>query len=107
MVIHCNFQVSAADTRSRRVRAAVYFYLGNGSKMPALLQGIYATTDGQAAISEITAVTYNVTTWPDFRLYMPVNGLNRAQDCFGTVQIQDADTNRVLATAQTPTFYRN
>ena len=106
MVIHCNFQASAADTTSRRVRVAVYFYLSDGSKMRSFLRN-YATTDGQAAISEIAAVTYNVTTWADFRLYMRVDGLARAQNCSGSVQIQDADTNRVLATAQTPTFYRN
>lgn len=106
MVIHCNFQVSAAHTTSRRVRVAVYFYLSNGSKMRALPSN-YTTPDGQAAVSEMAVVTYDLTTWADFPLYMPVAALTQGQNSYGLVQIQDADTNRVLATAQTPTFSRN
>jgi hypothetical protein len=107
MVIHCKFQVRAADTTSGRVRVAVYFYLSNGSIMPAGLPNLanYATPDGQAGtISENAKVKYNVTPWRDFRLYMPVAGLTPGQNCYGEVEIQDAKTRRPLATARTPTF---
>jgi serine/threonine protein kinase len=118
MVIHCNFQVSAADTTSRRARVVVYFYLSNRARMRALLRGtyrapdgqaaVYYSNEGQAAVAEVANVTYDpATTWPDFPLYMRVDGLARSQNSFGIVQIQDLETNRVLATAQTPTFSRN
>jgi hypothetical protein len=109
MVIHCDFQVSAADTTSRRVHVEADFYLSNGSKMPGGLPKLtkYTTPDGQAATIEIAEVQYNVTTWADFPLYMPVAGLTRGQNCFGVVQITDPETKRVLETARTPTFNRN
>jgi hypothetical protein len=109
MVIHCDFQVSAADTTSRRVYVEADFYLGNGSKMPGGLPKLakYKTPNGQAATIEIAEVQYNVTTWADFPLYMPVAGLTRGQNCFGVIQITDPETKRVLETARTPTFDRN
>jgi hypothetical protein len=67
----------------------------------------YATPDAQAAISEIAEIApgpFDFVTWDDFRLYMPVAALAQGRDFFGTVEIQDAGTNRVLARMQTPGF---
>jgi hypothetical protein len=108
MVIHCNFQVRAADTTSRRVRVAVYFYLSNGSAMPAGLPNSpdFTATDGQAATSQIAEVTDDVSGSEDFKLYMPYIGLGRGRGHYGIVKILDAVTNRPLAQFKTESFER-
>ncbi len=101
MVVHVEYEVLQQDTDLATVVA--YFWLEDGSPMPAYEPEF--DVGGQAAALDVGEVTFSPSTyWEDFQLWIPYSVLEVGEEHFATVELQDANTGRLLDSWESESF---
>ena len=101
MIFHVEHEVLQADTTAAAVVA--FMWLKDGS--PMLSYDPDYDVAGQATVLDLADVTYNPSTyWEDYQLWIPYTALEAGEDHFATVELQDAETGRILDSWVTEPF---
>lgn len=101
MIFHIEHEVLQADTTSAAV--VVFIWLEDGTPM-ASYDPDYDVA-GQATVLDLADVRFSPSTyWEDYQLWIPYYAMEAGENHYATVELQDAETGRILDSWTTELF---
>ena len=101
MVIHVESEALQNDAAT----AAVVGLIWTADESPMTAHDPEYELSGQAAVIGLAEVTFSPSTyWDDYQLWIPYYAMETGENSYATIELQDADTGRVIDLWETGPF---